>query len=256
MDKPTAREDRTVKKASAIMLSALLLFALGSCGIVHNDKGGRAGINRVNTNSASRPLRVSMDAARSVETLIEVQSALVVISNQDAFVSVRLEGGGNMRAQGQLTNDKGHRGENKSIFGIPDYRGYGVGTQTGEYSGTGIGGGSIDGLAFADLPESGKSFGAGDGAEISRQPNSASPMIVLDSSYPGISDSLKQNIAEQIQNVEQSIQRVYLSFNRAFYMRMNRLADDINNGRKDAEDDFRKMVQASFATQYPLNPVQ
>ncbi|WP_316568189.1 YhcN/YlaJ family sporulation lipoprotein [Neobacillus sp. YIM B06451] len=247
-----------MKKASKIMLTVLLLLSLSSCGTGNNDNGGRAGINRLNNNAAggNRTLRVSMEAARSVESLVEVQSALVVISNQDAYVAVRMEGSENMRAQGYETNKKNHRGENTGIFGNPGYRGYGNGTQTGDYSGTGIGGGSIDGLTIADQPERGKNFTAANNPDGNLQPESTSPAIVLDSSYSGISASFKKNIADQVAKADKHIQTVYISFNRAFYMRLNRLADDLNNGRDDVKGDFTTLVDGVFDNYYPLLPTQ
>ncbi|WP_409275142.1 hypothetical protein V1499_07655 [Neobacillus sp. SCS-31] len=247
-----------MKKASKIMLTVLLLLSLSSCGTGNNDHGGRAGINRLNNNSAggNRALRVSMEAARSVESLVEVQSALVIISNQDAYVAVRMDGSENMRAQGYETNKKDNRGENTGTFGNPGYRGYGNGTQAGEYSGTGIGGGSIDGLIIADPLERGRNFTAVNNPDDNLLPGSASPAIVLDSSYAGISASFKINIAHQVAKAEKHVQTVYISFNRAFYMRLNRLADDLNNGRDDVKGDFRTLVDGVFDNYYPLLPAQ
>ncbi|RDU38238.1 hypothetical protein DRW41_01320 [Neobacillus piezotolerans] len=247
-----------MKKTLKITLTILLLFVLSSCGIGNNDNGGRARINRVNTNSAggNGALRVSMEASRSVESLVEVQSALVAIINQDAYVAVRLDGSENMRAQGYETNTKDHRGEKTDTFGNPGYRGYGVGTQTGDYSGTGIGGGSIDGLALTDHSERGKSFRAGNSTNDNIHSGFGSPAIVLDSSYSGISASFKKDIAKQVLQAEPTIQRVYISFNRSFFIRMNRLADDLSNGRDDVNGDFRRLVDGAFAHRQPLNPAQ
>ncbi|WP_059173860.1 YhcN/YlaJ family sporulation lipoprotein [Bacillus sp. FJAT-27445] len=116
----------------------------------------------------------------------------------------------------------------------------------GEYSGTGIGGGSIAGLGLDTQGETGRSFGTGNGSDGNLHSEADQPEIVMDSSYPGISASFKQRIADQIRNTERNIKRVFISFNPDFYRRMNRLADDINNGQNGVNGDFRRTVTEIF----------
>ena len=74
----------------------------------------------------------------------------------------------------------------------------------------------------------------------------SNPKIITDSSSQGVSKSLVERIANQIAKSDPTIQRVYLSFNPDFYMRMNRFADDINNGQKGVRHDFRKFTDDLF----------
>lgn len=234
-----------MNKGIKASMACLVLLTLAGCGAGNGFNGNKAQINQLDTNKIGEdfPVRVASKAARSVERLAEVQSAHVIIDNHSAYAAVRLNDAQSLRAQGYRTNkwDKGN--ENAGTFGNPDYHGYGSGTQTGEYSGTGIGGGSIEGLAIEDTGQRSQSLAAGNGDNPATTSN---PEIITDSSAKGISKSLIERIAKLIANADPTIQRVYLSFNPDFYMRMNRFADDFNNGQKGASNDFRKFTDNLF----------
>ncbi|CEG26459.1 YhcN/YlaJ family sporulation lipoprotein [Bacillus sp. B-jedd] len=234
-----------VIKASVV---CLILLTMAGCGAGNGFNGNKAQINQLNTNKIGedRPVRVSSKAARSVERLAEVQSAHVIIDNQSAYVAIRLNDAQSLRAQGYRTNKEDTGNKNAGTFGNPGYQGYGYGTQTGEYSGTGIGGGSIEGLALEDTGQSQKSFGAGNGANPGTTSN---PKIITDSSTHGVSNSLIERIANLVASADPTIQRVYLSFNHEFYMRMNRFVDDVNNVQSGIGSDVRKAVKDLFGKQ-------
>ncbi|WP_053365883.1 hypothetical protein [Bacillus sp. FJAT-27245] len=237
-----------MKKLRLIMLATLLLPGLASCSN-YNDTGNRAEKSMLTANSSdeNHPLRVSMISARSLEKLADVQGAIVVIYNTDAFVAIKMDDDKNGRAHGYQTDEKVDRGQNTGTFGNPGYHGYGNGTRNGEYSGTGIGGGSIDGFAFDGFPindenEKGKRQAAGNRSSDTEQLKAAEPVIMFDSPYPEISTSFKKRIGAQIVKAEPQIQRVYLSFNDDFYSMMNRFADDMYNGQSGIADDFKRAV--------------
>ena len=231
-----------VIKASMV---CLVLLTMAGCGAGNGFNGNKAQKNQMNTNNIGEDqrIRVSTKAGRSVKRLAEVQSAHVIIDNHSAYAAVRLNDAQSLRAQSYRTNKGDKHDENAGTFGNPDYHGYGYGTQTGEYSGTGIGGGSIEGLALEDTSLMRQSLSAGNGDNPATTSN---PKIITDSSSQGVSKSLVERIANQIAKSDPTIQRVYLSFNPDFYMRMNRFADDINNGQKGVRHDFRKFTDDLF----------
>ncbi|RHW35759.1 hypothetical protein D1B31_19165 [Neobacillus notoginsengisoli] len=232
-----------MRKAKKALLVCLFLLTLGACGTDNSFNGSKAGINRLNTNKIgeNRQVKVSQKAARSVERLAEVQSAHVIVDNTDAYVAIRPNDAQSMRAQGYRTNHKEDGDKNTGPLVNPGYHGHGDGTKTGEYSGTGIGGGSIEGLALED--NQGKVFG------VHNTTDTSNPKIIMDSSYSGISASFIQSLANQVMKAEGSVEKIYLSFDPDFYMRMNRFADDINNRQIGIVRDFRRTVNGIFQDQ-------
>ncbi|WP_059172646.1 YhcN/YlaJ family sporulation lipoprotein [Bacillus sp. FJAT-27445] len=108
-----------MKKGSKVLLSALLLIGLAGCGANNNDNGknkvqtNRARINNVGDN---QQLRVSDRAARAVERLKEVDRAHVIVSNNNAYVAVRMNDNNGRNGAGTFNNGNRNDGNNGNML--------------------------------------------------------------------------------------------------------------------------------------------
>ncbi|RHW41720.1 hypothetical protein D1B31_08395 [Neobacillus notoginsengisoli] len=97
-----------MNRGSKVLLSALLLFGLAGCGTNNNDNAkNKVMTNRARINNVGdqQQLRVSDRAARAVERLKEVDRAHVIISNNNAYVAVRMNDNNGRNGTGIYNND-------------------------------------------------------------------------------------------------------------------------------------------------------
>ncbi|WP_053365248.1 YhcN/YlaJ family sporulation lipoprotein [Bacillus sp. FJAT-27245] len=247
-----------MKKSSKVLLSALLLLGLAGCGTNNNDNGkNRIQSNgaRINTLNDNQQLRVSDRAARAVERLKDVDRAHVIISNNNAYVAVRMNDNngrngagtfnngnrndgndGNMLDNGRINqhgndgiiNGKGDAGNKNrnGNDGILNNRndgnrdaGYGPGGTVGFGNGDGMDGRFGDNNGFGNNRGTVTGYG-NDNRDIISDPN-----------YTSVNTKFEQKIADQVRKADRDIHKVYISFNPDFYDTMNGYANDINDGR-------------------------
>ncbi|WP_316570276.1 YhcN/YlaJ family sporulation lipoprotein [Neobacillus sp. YIM B06451] len=233
-----------MKKSTKVLLSALLLLGLAGCGADNNDNRVQTNRARINNVGDNQQLRVSDRAARAVERMNEVDRAHVIISNNNAYVAVRMNDNNGRNGAGTFNN--GNRNDNNDMLdngrinqhgddGIINGKGD-AGNKNrngndgifgnrndGNRDGT-VGIGNGDGLAGEFGNNNGNNNNRGFGNDNNRD-------VISDPNYTSVNTKFEQKIADQVRKADRDIHRVYISFNPDFYDTMNGYANDINDGR-------------------------
>jgi len=255
-----------MKKSWKLIGSAVLSISLTGCGANDNAEGnGNNGEQQAQINQArpralqteqggDRTLRMSDRAEQQVERIKEVKDAHVIISNNDAYVAVRLannndSGNNNGQNTGTGTGQAGtmgthNGGNNKKNTTGNDGEGQsfmenGTVNQNGDN-------GIIDGKGDAG---NGQSRALGNGNNNNREngmnntgtnntgntntvgENNNTGTTTRTNQYTGVSNAFEQKIADQVRKADNKIHRVYVSVNPDFYSTMDTYSKDIRADR-------------------------
>jgi hypothetical protein len=251
-----------------IVGSAVLSLSLTGCGGddnasgVDNNNGVSVQSNEVrpiaNNRNNNRTLRISDRAEKQVERLDQVDDAHVIISNNNAYVTVRLannqsnnnnaNNGNNRNARTSMDNgDNGNarpimdNGDNRNARTIIDNGTVNQDGNDGMINGRGdAGNGNRDNKTSDPRIGNGGNLGADD--------NNNAIGTKEGNQYSKVSNRFEQNIADQVRKADNKIHKVYVSVDPNLYNRMNTYADDIRtNGNRDGLfEDFNVTVNDFF----------
>ena len=273
-----------------IVGSAVLSLSLTGCGgddnaggVNNNDNNNGASVqsNEVrpiaNNRNNDRTLRISDRAEKQVERLDQVDDAHVIISNNNAYVTVRLannqnnnnnaNNGNNRNARTSMDNrDNGNarpiidNGNNRNATTIIDNGTVNQDGNDGMINGRGdAGNGNRDnktsdprigngGNLGAD-DNNNNTFGIGNGDNNNNGNNNNNAIGTREGNqYSKVSNRFEQNIADQVRKADNKIHKVYVSVDPNLYNRMNTYANDIRtNGNRDGLfEDFNATVNDFF----------
>lgn len=270
-----------VKKGWMLFGATVLSLSLTGCGGDDNaagnnnnqNQGARVQSNEVrpiannNNNKNNRTLRISDRAEQQVERLNEVDDAHVIISNNNAYVTIRLANDnnanndtnnrGNNDTNGQMTNNRMNNNtgnartfiENGTVDqngddGIINGRGD-AGTRNGDNrtSDPGMG---LNGNARTNDQNNNNAFQLG--TENNDNNNNNARGTSSGHNYSEVSNSFEQKIADQVRQADKKIHKVYVSVNPDLYNQMNTYADDIrtNRNRDGLFEDFTNTINDFF----------
>ncbi|WP_066054252.1 YhcN/YlaJ family sporulation lipoprotein [Robertmurraya korlensis] len=269
-----------MKKSWMIIGSAVLSISLTGCGANDNAEGnGNNGKQQAQVNQDARPralqtdqggdrtLRVNNRAEQHVERLKEVQDAQVIISNNNAYVAVRLAnnndpGNNNGQDTGTGTNrtgtmGTGNQGNNQgnkegNAGNGQSFMENGMVNQNGDN-------GTIDGKGDAgngNENEQSRALGNGNNNNVGNNNNTVGTgngntngtgntngqnnrgTATRTNNYSPVSNAFEQKIADQVRKADNKIHKVYVSVNPDLYNTMNTYAEDIRADR-DRDSLFR-----------------
>ncbi|WP_428911768.1 YhcN/YlaJ family sporulation lipoprotein [Niallia sp. Krafla_26] len=251
-----------MKKGLMLVGATVLSLSLTGCGGDDNAAGINnngnnqsnevrpiANYNNNNNNNNDRNLRISDRAERQVERLNEVDDAHVIISNNNAYVTVRLA---NDKNTNNRTNNANMNTNNNNTRGTGNFLENGTVNQNGND-------GIINGRGDAGTRDNRTSDpGTADNARI-RTNNDNDGLGTRNNmnntntrgngtNYSEVSNSFEQKIADQVRQADKNIHNVYVSVNPDLYNRMNTFADDIrtNRNRDGLFDDFSNTINDFF----------
>ncbi|CAM3766317.1 YhcN/YlaJ family sporulation lipoprotein [Mesobacillus zeae] len=263
-----------MKKSLRILTASAFVLGLAACGTDDNagdnDKQ-KVQTNQVkinNTDNGSKRLSLSDRAERQVEQMNEVDDANVIISNNNAYVAVKLRDGGNGNNE---NNGNGNRdGGNNEANGNG-------GAGTGGTGGTGTGGAGTGGSGTGERAGTTGNGIPGDNDGRVNQNNGKGSDGLIDGNgdagndnnnkdnakinnggknddgkngehYSKVSTKFEQRIADQVRQADDRIHRVYVSFDENFYNTMGNYANDIrdNNNREGLFEDFNNTINDVF----------
>ena len=229
---------------------------------VRNDVNNRHSVRNVTNDN----LRVSNRAIDKVEDLSEVNQAHVIVRNNDAYVAVRLNGnqntlgGTNNRSNNRMgVANNGKKGSTSGTYlrtngkdrnGTP---GAGVGFIDGNGGTTRIP--DTNGRNNSGTPSSNRgtigirgSGNNGNAAGISGNATNGNTNGMGKTSYKEVSNPLEQRIADQVRAADNSIHKVYVSYDTDFFDQMTTYANDINAGRNrdGIWNDFKNSIGRIF----------
>lgn len=274
---------RYMKKSWKLIGSAVLFISLTGCGANDNAEGnGNNGEQQAQVNQArpralqkeqggDRTLRMNDRAEQNVERIKEVKDAHVIISNNDAYVAVRLannndSGNNNGQNTGTGTGQAGTMGtrnggnNNKNTTGNDgegqSFMENGTVNQNGDN-------GIIDGKGDAG---NGQSRALGNGNNNNREngtnntgtnntgntntvgENNNTGTATRINQYTGVSNAFEQKIADQVRKADNKIHRVYVSVNPDFYSTMDTYSKDIraDRNRDNLFMDFNNTITNFF----------
>lgn len=286
-----------MKKGWTVLALTVVLSGLSACGANNNAADNRNdtglqtrnvrvnnvnNVNRINSTGVT----VSTRASRNVERLAEVDRAHVIISNNNAYVAVRLANNGtnntnNIPGTGAGITGTGNR---SSINGTSGTGVSGSGTTNGT-AGTGngmttngIGANGIGSTGVGTPNISGTNSNIGTvppstnsgtnnlgynntGRTTTFNRDDVNRAGVLDTNrnnttingtngtnYSKVDTALEKRIANQVRATNKNIDKVYVSVNSDFYNRMNSYSNDIRNGnnRDGVLRDFNNTVRGMF----------
>lgn len=270
--------------ASAIFIAGLAGCAGNMDDNAADNRNGNFQTQRVRTNLVNdnnnndQNFRVADRASRSVERLDEVDQARVIISNNNAYVAVRLKD-----KNARSGNNTDTRAGTFYIRDNQDNRRTGNGrnngnTGTGAESGriTGVGNNTNNGTNAGNHPRTGTgsanngyTHNTGTGAETGRitgvgnntnngtnagnEPRTGTSIYNNGMAgqgstiYSEVSTAFEQKIADQVRAADKNIHKVYVSFSEDTYNTINNYSNDIQNGRnqngifENFDDEVRRM---------------
>ncbi|PLS15851.1 hypothetical protein CVD28_20325 [Bacillus sp. M6-12] len=258
-----------MKKGSKIILSAVLLTGLAGCA-GDNDNAGDMGIRNNNGNNVQTrnvgnngngnddKVRISNKLERNVEKMGEVDDANVIVSNNDAYVAVRLKNNGNGNKNGNNGGDNNANGDNNgNPLGIRNNDGTGDANDNGIGNGYGLGNG-----AGYNTDGTGRVIGANDG-DAGVGDNNLGDMNIGNNNnngnngasgndggeYSRVSTAFEQKVADQIRKVDRNINNVYVSTSPDVYNNMTDYAEGLRGGNNNGEglfEDFNDAVGRFF----------
>lgn len=267
-----------------IIGSAVLTLSLTGCGTNDNAEGNennanqQAQVNQVRPRAlqtdqgGDRTLRVNDRAEQHVERIKEVEHAHVIISNNDAYVAVRLANNtdpgnnngqqtgtgnrqtgtmgtgnaGNNNQNGTGNNGNGQtfmengtvnqNGDNGIIDGKGD-AGNGQSRALGDGNNNNTGN---NGMNNGNTNNSGKTNGNGE--------NNKAGTAARTNQYTSVSNAFEQKIADQVRKADNKIHRVYVSVNPDLYSTMDTYANDIraDRDRDSLYRDFNNTITNFF----------
>jgi hypothetical protein len=266
-----------MKKSWMLIGSAVLSISLTGCGANDNAEGnGNNGKQQAQVNQDARPralqtdqggdrtLRVNNRAEQHVEQLKEVQDAQVIISNNNAYVAVRLAnnndaGNNNGQNTGTGTNRTGTMGTGNQGNNQGNKEGNGIGQSFMENGMVNQNGdnGTIDGKGDAgngndqsralgngnnnnNAGDNNNKVGTGNGntngtGNTNGQNRGTATQT---NNYSPVSNAFEQKIADQVRKADKKIHKVYVSVNPDLYNTMNTYVEDIRADR-DRDSLFR-----------------
>jgi hypothetical protein len=277
-----------MKKGWTVLALTVVISGLSACGANNaadnrNDTGlqtRKVRVNNVNNvNNVNTGLNVSTRASRNVERLNEVDRAHVIISNNNAYVAVRLANNGINNNTNVPRTGAGITGTG-STSGINGTTGTGVsGSGTGIGNGWGTTGTGTTGVGTnrpnisgtntntGIVPPTGTSTGTNNlgynntGGTTTMNRDDVNRAGVLDTNrnnttingtngttYSKVDTALEKRIANQVRATDKNINKVYVSVNNDFYNRMNTYSNDIRSGnnRDGVLRDFNNTVRGMF----------
>ncbi|WP_170169070.1 YhcN/YlaJ family sporulation lipoprotein [Mesobacillus subterraneus] len=238
-----------MKKPILLLSSAVFALGLAGCGANNNaanDTNGNTGM-RIQTNQAGRGtatdnqrLRVADRAERQVEQMAEVSDARVIISNNNAYVAVRLadDENGNARVNnamdgngrtfannGRVDQDDDRAGNNGIIDGKGD-----AGTGQRQNAGTA---GNRNNIFGAD---------DGNGTDIGNARGGTR------GNYSLANNAFEQEVADKVRQAHRGIDNVYVSVDNTMYDQMGTFSNDIrtNRNRDGLFRDFTRTMDGFF----------
>ncbi|WP_180953576.1 YhcN/YlaJ family sporulation lipoprotein [Bacillus sp. T33-2] len=270
-----------MRKAWIMLVSAIFLFSLAGCQGDNNaldNEDGRVKTNRARTNNANegsqnnKRMRVANRASENVERMDEVEQAHVIITNNNAYVAVRLahddtnrggndDRGGNRGGGNNGGNDTMEGADNPFIEnGIIDGKGdagknnnrnensNGHGTDNANGNGTGASYGVGNGTNTGAAPGGGGTNDNGNGTNGGNGTNKGAAPGGNGNDYTSVNTALEQKIADQVRAADDKVHRVYVSLNEDDYNRLQNYADDIRAGRNTDGllEDFNNAVRTMF----------
>ena len=265
-----------MKKTLIVIGCTVFTLGLAGCGANNNaandDNNGQQRIQstqiRRGTGTEGRALRVADRAERQVEQMAEVEDAHVIISNNNAYVSVKPAGNrdnagtGNMDDNGNAIVNDGLDG-NAGTFtdngrvnqddkrngndGIIDGKGD-AGSGKRQHAGTDDGGNSrnIYGAGNANGTDAGN--GGNYAGKIGTTGYNADGNGTGGNNYSQVSSAFEQQIADKVRQADKSINQVYVSVDNDLYDKMGTYAQDIrtNRNRDGLFEDFTNTVNDFF----------
>lgn len=269
-----------MKKRLSILTASAFVLGLAACGTDDNagdnDKQ-KVQTNQVkinNTDNGSKRLSLSDRAERQVEQMNEVDDANVIISNNNAYVAVKLRDGGNGNNENNGNGNRdGGNNEANGNGGANNGEAFGGGAGTGGTGGTGTGGAGTGGSGTGDKAGTAGNGIPGDNDGRVNQNNGKGSDGLIDGNgdagngnnkdnakinkngddkngehYSKVSTKFEQRIADQVRQADDRIHRVYVSFDKNFYNTMGNYANDIrdNNNREGLFEDFNNTIDDVF----------
>ncbi|WP_052404841.1 YhcN/YlaJ family sporulation lipoprotein [Bacillus rubiinfantis] len=277
------------KRIITFVLASTLIGLTGCNGnrdAINDNNQNNVGLNNVRNNNngvipqnvSTKNLRVSTRASQNVERLGEVDRAHVIISNNDAYVAVRLA-----NKQTDTDDRTGINTKNRTKFyqntGTNNLTGTGTNDGTADISrndnntGTSLTGYNNNAGINRTAGNTGNNIenrnntakngninyynaGAnGNGTFIEDNENNANgdnTGFNEDTNnrtrYKNVSNRLEQKIADEVRSADKNIHRVYISYDNNFYNKMNTYSNDLRNGRNNNGlwKDFTNTVRGVF----------
>ena len=227
-----------MKKSLILAGCAAITFGLAGCGANNNaaNDNNDDGQQRVQTNQVGRGpateenrLQLADRAERQVEQMKEVSDAHVIISNNNAYVAVRLAGNDNNAGAGNNMDNNGNANVNNALDG--NGKTFGENGRVDQEDNRAGNDGIIDGKGDAgngnrqnagtDNGGDNNMFGTGNGNDTNTG---------TDRNTVG-GNGLEREIEQKVRQANAGIDNVYVSVDNNAYDRMGTFADDIRNNR-------------------------
>ncbi|WP_071460441.1 YhcN/YlaJ family sporulation lipoprotein [Bacillus massilinigeriensis] len=251
-----------MKKKWSVLAAGVFAIGLAACGADDNDQANDNGQQKVqmdkpkvNNTRDNKKLSLSDRAERQVEQMNEVDDANVIITNNNAYVAVKLRDGNRNNQDGN--NDDANRGG--EAFGGGGMGTDGAGTGNADTYGTGMGGDrpgyGQDGKISQDHDKGSDGFidGKGDAGNKNNNQNNNNNVNNQEenkdrSNYSEVSTKFEQRIADKVRQADDRIHKVYVSFDEDFYNTMGNYTNDIrnNNNRDGLFRDFNNTIDDVF----------
>jgi YhcN/YlaJ family sporulation lipoprotein len=262
-----------MKKTWIVAGCAVLSLSLAGCGANNNaarddnNQGPQVMNNQDrprtfnnNNRDGNRTLTISDRAEKQVEKMEEVEDAHVIISDNNAYVTVKMnnnnnnnnrDNNGNARVNDIDRNGGGFieegtvkpdRNRNKADDGIIDGQGD-AGSGDRQNAGAGNRNNNNNNTIFGNNDTGGNAANNNAG-DTGRATN-----------YSEVSSKFEQKIADQVRQADKRIHKVFISVDPDLYNRMGTFADDIRNNRnRDGMfDNFNTTMNDFFGNRYNNN---
>jgi YhcN/YlaJ family sporulation lipoprotein len=255
-----------MKKTWIVAGCAVLSLSLAGCGMNNNgarddnnqgpqvmNNQDRPGTFNSNNRNNNRKLTISDSAEEQVEKMEEVEDAHVIISENNAYVTVRMnnnnanadrENNGNARVNDMDRNGGGFiengtvkpdRNKGTADDGVIDGQGdAGSGNRQNGAAGNrnnntifgNTTGGNNAAMGDSTTGRGGSAAGAGNAAG-----NNTAGDTGRANNYSEVSSEFEQKIADQVRQADKHIHKVFVSVDPDLYNRMGTFADDIRTNR-------------------------
>ncbi|KKK37485.1 hypothetical protein WQ57_13650 [Mesobacillus campisalis] len=281
-----------MKKTWIVAGCAVLSLSLAGCGVNNNaarddnNQGPQVMNNQDrprtfnnNNRDGNRTLTISDRAEKQVEKMEEVEDAHVIISENNAYVTVRMnnnnnnnnnrENNGNARVNDMDRNGEGFieegtvkpdRNRNRADDGIIDGQGD---AGSGDLQNAGAGNRNNNNTIFGNNDTGGNNAAmggsttgnGGSAAGAGNAGNNTAGDTGRATNYSEVSSKFEQKIADQVRQADKRIHKVFVSVDPDLYDRMGTFADDIRNNRnRDGMfDNFNTTMNDFFGNRYNNN---
>lgn len=239
-----------MKKSLIVIGCTVSIIGLAGCGANNNaandDNNGQqqVQISQVNQGAATdgATLRVANRAESQVEQLEEVDNAHVIISNNNAYVAVKLADNrnNNFARTDNTPDENGNAIVNDALDG--NGRTFAENGRVKQDQNRGGNDGIIDGNGDAG------NRNRQDAADNRVSVNKADDSNIAENYYSQATNIFEQQITDIVRKTDSRIDKVYISVDNNVYNKMGRYADDIrtDRNRENLFQDFTNNVNNIF----------